>query len=221
MTPTVATMSSPRRSGERPGPTARRTFADASRHLLRSTVLESVNQLAADRSWNSITMAQIAAASGLSRQTLYNEFGNRDDLATAYVLWASEQFLDEIEREVSGHRGDLRAALAAAFQLFLELAVEHPLVRALEATTGAEGLHALVATSAGAPVITAATDRLVTISAAAFPEVDDVESRRACEVIVRLAISHLTVPTDTARAAATNVDHVVGPFLSSLAGRPG
>ena len=196
--------------------TARPSYADASRQLLRTTVLEAVNRLATERGWSTITMAQIAAGAGVSRQTLYNEFGNREDLATEYVLWASEQFLGEIEQDVSAHDGDLRGALAAAFEHFLELAVEHPLVRALEATTGADGLHALVATSAGAPIIVAATERLVAIAASAFPDVDEADSRQACEVIVRLAISHLTVPTSTARQAATNVDHVIGPFLTSL-----
>ena len=193
------------------------TFAEASKALLRETVLDAANRLAADRPWSAVTMAQIAREAGVSRQTLYNEFGNRDELAAAYVLWASEQFLDEIDREVAQHEGDLRSALSAAFQLFLELAVGHPLVRALGATTGAEGLHALVATSAGAPVVLAATERLVSIASAAFPSVDPVESRRACEVIVRLAISYLTVPTSGAAEAAATVDQVVGPFLDSLA----
>ena len=198
---------------------ARQAFAQASKQLLRDTVLGAANDLAAQRSWSSITMAQIATAAGVSRQTLYNEFGTRDDLATAYVLWASGQFLDEIERVVGGHDGDLRSALAAAFELFLELAVEHPLVRALGATTGAEGLHALVATSAGAPVIAAATDRLAAIAAAAAPDVADDDRRIACEIIVRLAISHLTVPTGPADVAAANVDRVIGPFLSALTTR--
>lgn len=203
-------------SAVRDGQAPRSAFAEASKALLRTTVLEAANRLAADGPWGSITMAQIAREAGVSRQTLYNEFGNRDELATAYVLWASEQFLDEIEREVGVHDGDLRGALAAAFLLFLELAVDHPLVRALEATTGAEGLHALVATAAGAPVIIGATDRLVSIAATAFPDVDAGQSRRACEVIVRLAISYLTVPTDGAPLAAATVDEVVGPFLDSL-----
>ena len=195
---------------------ARSSFAEASKALLRTTVLEASNRLAAERPWSAVSMAQIAKEAGVSRQTLYNEFGNRDELATAYVLWASEQFLDEIERDVAAHSGDLRGALAAAFLHFLELAVEHPLVRSLEATTGAEGLHALVATSAGAPVIVGATDRLVSIAATTFPEVDPADSRRACEVIVRLAISHLTVPTGDAALAVAGVDRVVGPFLDSL-----
>ena len=57
------------------------TFAAASKALLRLTVLEAANRLAADRPWSAVTMAQIAKEAGVSRQTLYNEFGTRDELA--------------------------------------------------------------------------------------------------------------------------------------------
>src|SRR5690606_33410801 len=84
-----------------------RRFTDASRDLLRSTVFAAVDGLAAERAWGAITMAEIARAAGVSRQTLYNEFGSRDELAQAYVLWASEQFLVEIERVVGARPDDL------------------------------------------------------------------------------------------------------------------
>lgn len=198
--------------------TAPRPFAEASRQLLRATVFGAVDTLGADRSWSAITMAQIATTAGVSRQTLYNEFGNRDDLAQAYVLWAADQFLNEIEREIAGHGDDLAGALVAAFALFLELAAEHPLVRALEATTGAEGLHALVASSAGLPVLLAGTDRLTTIVATTWPEAPADETRLVCEHLVRLAISHLTVPTVPPAVAAANVGRTLAPFLDQVMG---
>jgi AcrR family transcriptional regulator len=194
------------------------TYAEASRTLLRTTVFGAVDGLAADRPWSTITMAQIATATGVSRQTLYNEFGNRDELAQAYVLWAAEHFLDEIEREIAVHGDDLQGALVAAFALFLELAAEHPLVRALEATTGAEGLHALVASSAGLPVLLAGTERLTSIVATTWPDVPAGETRVICELLVRLAISHLTVPTVPPATAATQIGEALGPYLALVTG---
>lgn len=199
--------------GER---TPRLAFAEASRQLLRSTVLSAVDELAADRPWPSVTMAQIATAAGVSRQTLYNEFGNREELVQAYVLSAAAQFLDEVEREIVHHTGDLSSALTAAFELFLELAGEHPLARALGAATGAEGLQALVSTPAGLPILTGATDRLVRITTDTWPGVNPSDAELICEVIVRLAISHLTMPTDTPAAAARRVYRVLEPFLAGL-----
>ncbi len=197
-----------------PGP---RRFADASRDLLRSTVFAAVDGLAAERAWGSITMAEIARAAGVSRQTLYNEFGNRDELAQAYVLWASEQFLVEIERVVDARPDDLGGALEDAFRVFLELAAEHPLIRALEAATGAEGLHALVASSAGLPILLTSTDRLTDFVLGNWPQLPADETRLVCELLVRLAISHATVPTVTPAVAAEQVSVVLRPFLDQVA----
>lgn len=190
-----------------------RRFADASRLLLRTTVFGAMDDLAADRPWAAITMAEIARAAGVSRQTLYNEFGTRDELAQAYVLWASEQFLDEIERVVGARPDDLGGALQDAFRVFLELAAEHPLVRALEAATGAEGLHALVASSAGLPILLTSTERLTEFVLGNWPELPVTDTRLVCELLVRLAISHATVPTVPPAVAAEQVSTVLGPFL--------
>ena len=198
-----------------------RRFADASRLLLRTTVFGAMDDLAADRPWAAITMAEIARAAGVSRQTLYNEFGTRDELAQAYVLWASEQFLDEIERVVGARPDDLGGALEDAFRVFLELAAEHPLVRALEAATGAEGLHALVASSAGLPILLTSTDRLTEFVLGNWPELPLTETRLVCELLVRLAISHATVPTVPPAVAAEQVSTVLGHFLVEVrAARP-
>lgn len=199
------------------GPTAEpRRFADASRLLLRTTVFGAMDGLAAQRPWTSITMAEIARAAGVSRQTLYNEFGTRDELAQAYALWSSERFLDEIQRVVGARSDDLGGALADAFRVFLELAAEHPLVRALEAATGAEGLHALVASSAGLPILLTSTDRLTEFVLGSWPELPVTETRLACELLVRLAISHATVPTVPPAVAAEQVGTVLGPFLAEV-----
>ncbi len=196
------------------GDDRRPSFTEASRSLLRLTILGAVDDLARDRPLADVTMAQVAKAAGVSRQTVYNEFGNRDELIGAYVLWAADQFLDEIERAVAANRTSLAEALVAAFDLFLGIAAEHPLVRALGAATGAEGLHALVATAAGAPIIVAGTDRLVSIVDATWPDVPVEEARVICEVIVRLAVSYLTIPTPSPTDPAAQVALALGPFLA-------
>ncbi len=194
----------------------RPTFSEASRSLLRVTILGAVDDLTRERPLTEVTMAQVATAAGVSRQTVYNEFGNRDELVGAYVLWAADQFLDEVERAVADHRGSLSEALVAAFDLFLGIAAEHPLVRALGAATGSEGLHALVATAAGAPILEAATSRLVGIVDATWPDVPREEATVVCEVIVRLAVSYLTIPTTSSIDAAAQVALALGPFLAEV-----
>ena len=191
-------------------------FAEASRELLRTTVLEALDDLVRDQPWSAISMAKLAAAAGVSRQTLYNEFGNRDELAQAYGLWAASDFLDEIERAVANHADDLKTALVSAFQLFLDIAGEHPMVRAIAAAGGADDLRSLVATPAGVPIVSTATERLASIITATWPRLPDHSVVLVSEILVRLAISHLTVPTIGSAQAAQDLGATLGPFLATL-----
>ncbi|MDQ3935089.1 MAG: TetR/AcrR family transcriptional regulator, partial [Actinomycetota bacterium] len=89
-------------------------FAEASRGLLRDTVLDAVGELLADREWSGVTMAEVAERSGVSRQTLYNAFGGRRDLAQAYVMREAERFIAATEQAIRSNADDPRAALASA-----------------------------------------------------------------------------------------------------------
>ncbi|WP_181781691.1 TetR family transcriptional regulator, partial [Pseudonocardia pini] len=49
-------------------------------------------------------MPELAARLGVSRQTLYSEFGDRRGVASALVLRSTERFLDGIEAALAGQR---------------------------------------------------------------------------------------------------------------------
>ena len=61
--------------------------------------------------WAQVTMAEIATAAGVSRQTLYNEFGTRDEFGQALVIRESGRLLDAVEQTIAEHaeRPDRRA----------------------------------------------------------------------------------------------------------------
>ncbi|HZU48205.1 MAG TPA: helix-turn-helix domain-containing protein, partial [Mycobacterium sp.] len=61
-------------------------YAEASRALLRDSVLDAMRELLLTRDWSAITLADVARAAGISRQTIYNEFGSRQGLAQGYAL---------------------------------------------------------------------------------------------------------------------------------------
>lgn len=195
-------------------------FGDATQDLLRTTVLQALDELVQEQPWRSISMTKLATAAGVSRQTLYNEFGSRDDLAQTYGLWAASDFLDQIEGTVAAHADDLEAALVSAFQLFLDIAGEHPLVRALSAAGGADDLRSLVATPAGVPIVTTAVDRLAQIVSDTWPSLPEHHVSAVAEILVRMAISHMTVPTISSEQAAKDLGTVIGPFLATLTRSP-
>src|ERR1700741_2286142 len=59
-------------------------YAEASRALLRDSVLDAMRDLLLTRDWSAITLADVARAAGISRQTIYNEFGSRQGLGFGY-----------------------------------------------------------------------------------------------------------------------------------------
>src|SRR5262245_37935052 len=60
-------------------PTARTPYAEAARELLRQTLFGAAREQMEERPWSEVTMSDVAAAAGVSRQTLYKEFGNRNE----------------------------------------------------------------------------------------------------------------------------------------------
>ena len=174
-----------------------RPFAEASRALLRESILQAADRLLREASWGAVTMAQVAEGAGVSRQTVYNEFGNRADLARAYALWAADELLDDVERSVAAHRDDLRAALVSTFATLLAIGHEHPLIKALGDDEGSAELAAALVSGTRSPLVVVASDRLAEIIGRAWPDLPAAPVASTSEVLVRLAISHLLHPSST------------------------
>ena len=194
-----------------------RPYAEASRSLLRDMVMRATDALLTEHPWSEVTIAQVAKAAGVSRQTVYNEFGNRAELARSYAAWDGDQLLDEVERCVAEHRDDLLDALLAAFDLFLDLGASHPLVRSLGDPRGSDDLVAAIAAAQhGNPIVTGAVARLADIITTTWPDLPAEAVAAPSEVLVRLAISHLLQPTTSSEAAAQQVAAVLAPYLAQL-----
>jgi AcrR family transcriptional regulator len=194
--------------------TPRPSFSQASRSLLRDSVLDAVGDLLAADAWGDVTMAEVASRAGVSRQTLYNAFGNREELAQAYLMREAERFLLAIEDAVTSNVDDPRRALTSAAELFLSLVSTHPMVRALSTQEGEE-LVAL-ATVRGGGLLTAMTDRLSELILGNWPQVEPVGARLLAATLVRLAISHAVLPTDAPERTARDIARILGPFIDEL-----
>lgn len=191
-------------------------YAAASRELLRETIVAATDELVAESSWGAVTMAQVASRAGVSRQTVYNEIGGRDDLARAYAMWAADRLLDEVERCLLDHRDDLTVACVETMEMFLTIASDHPLVRALAATSGSDDLRAVLVTSQGRSLVRTAAERLGRIIAATWPAIDADDLSIVSETLVRLAISHVVLPTAGPADAAAATGAALGPLLDRI-----
>jgi AcrR family transcriptional regulator len=111
-------------------PTAKASaYREATRDLLRASLLDAAGELMQDAPWTEISMAAIATQAGVSRQTLYNEFGSRDVFAQTFALRAADRFLVEVEEAFTSSPDDPYRALSLGFARFLELAATDPMVR--------------------------------------------------------------------------------------------
>lgn len=162
-------------------------------------------------------MAEVATAAGVSRQTLYKEFGSRDEFGQAFVIHEGERFLDAVDAAVLAHADDPRAAIGAALETFLRTAGEDPLVRILLSDDGTAGLLPFVTTQ-GMPVVQWATARLTATIEQGWPDAPPAKVRLLAESLVRLAISHVTAPTDAPVTIAAQTGELLGPFIDDALG---
>jgi AcrR family transcriptional regulator len=187
-------------------------YQQAARTLLRDSIVAAVDELVRAQGWSATTMAEVARAAGVSRQTVYNEFGTRQELVQTYILREIDTLVGEVERHVRAHADDARSALAGAFALFLKLASDEPLVAVVTADAeGGELMHLLTATG-----LAVATDRVGALIREVWPQVGVDDSELIASSLARLAISHALVPTSTAEDAAADVTRLLGPFVDDV-----
>jgi AcrR family transcriptional regulator len=181
---------------------------------LRDDLLDAAGTLIIERGFRRVRMQDVADAVGVSRQTVYNEFGSRQALVEQYVTGEIEALVADVEAEVRSGSGDPHAALQAAFGLFLRLASDEPLVQIIVA--GAEGGELIrLLTGLGRAV---ATGRIATLIVEVWPQVALADAELVAESLVRLAISHALLPTSDPQDTAAAVARMIGPFVDEVLG---
>lgn len=187
-------------------------YRAAARTLLRDTLLDGARELLREHSWAQITMADVAAAAGVSRQTLYNEFGTRQRFAQEFVIREGARFLGLVERAIDEHLDDPRAAVEDALAAFLQAAGEDPLVKLLLSDDGTGEMLPLVTTQSR-PLMQWACERLCVAMRRGWGDLREEDARLLADTFVRLAISYVTAPHDDPRETAAGVSKLLGPYL--------
>lgn len=195
----------------------RTPYQEAARELLRQTVFDAARDQLGRRPWSEITMADVAAGAGVSRQTLYNEFGNRNEFGFAFVIHEAERFMDDVEKAVLEHVDDPRAAILAALEHFLRTAGDDPLISILLSDDGTGGMLPFVTTQ-GLPVVQWAAGRLTSVIEEGWPEAVEADVKVLSESLVRLSISYVTTPGESAEEAARAAAQLLGPFIDQALG---
>ena len=178
----------------------------------RESLLDAAYTALVRRPWSAVRMVDVAAAAGVSRQTLYNEFGSKDGLARALVRREADGFLAGVDRALTG-RSDHRDRLTATAEWTASAARENILVRAMLTGCWSERLPAPALTAvpstsavpaqrrADGPLpspgdfVALVRDRAVGLLVGpGTPKSDSVDLARTCELAVRLALSCVAAP---------------------------
>ncbi|MFG3107410.1 TetR/AcrR family transcriptional regulator [Streptomyces tendae] len=179
----------------------------------RESLLDAAYTALARRPWSAVRMVDVAASAGVSRQTLYNEFGSKEGLARALVRREADGYLAGVERALSGP-SDPRERLTATAEWMMSAAHDNALVRAMLTGCWSERLPspALTAVPSASAVpaqrradgplpspgdfVGLVRDRAVAVLGGAGPPPppDAAELARSCELAVRLALSCVAAP---------------------------
>lgn len=102
----------------------------------RESLLDAAYAALAARPWAGVRMVDVAAEAGVSRQTLYNEFGSKEGLARALVRRETEGYIAGVARALeepappAGAGTGAEARVVAAATWTVRAARTNPLVRA-------------------------------------------------------------------------------------------
>lgn len=206
--------------GERPvfgaraaivAPVKRMPYAEASRALLRDSVLDAMRDLLLTRDWSAVTLSDVARAAGISRQTIYNEFGSRQGLAQGYGLRLADRLVDAVNAALQAHVGDIYEAFLQGFRdLFTELSAD-PLVISLLTGVAKPDLLQII-TTGSAPIITRASERLTTALTHSWVSTSDEDAGVLARAIVRLALSYVSMPPEADHDVAADLARLMTPF---------
>ncbi|NMO01788.1 TetR/AcrR family transcriptional regulator [Gordonia sp. TBRC 11910] len=195
--------------------TSRPTYAQASKALLRNSLLDALRDLLVDRDWSAITMTHVAKAAGVSRQTVYNEFGSRYGLAQAYALRIAGTFATHVSVAIEENVDDIHGALYAGFSDFFARSGEDPIIRSLLAGDANIDLLKLITTDA-APLITTASNTLTTSFTTSWLQLAEVDAVRIARAVTRMAMSYVAMPPEGDRDVASDLAEVMGPAIAAV-----
>ena len=177
----------------------------------REALLDAAQEAALSGSWHRARMADVAAAAGVSRQTLYYEFGSKDGLAEALALREAHRYMAGAEAARTGHEGTPAEAVAAATEWTLTEAADNPLLKAV-LTDDTSALLPFLTTRSQA-LLTAARDHTASYLSSHWPELPADEVRLVADTVNRLTLSHLVLPGGRPDQVARDISHLVERLL--------
>lgn len=186
-------------------------YAEASRVLLRDSILDGMRELLLVRDWSSITLTDVARAAGISRQTIYNEFGSRQGLAEGYALRLADRLVDAVAHAINHNVGQVYEAFLEGFRAFFADSASDPLVISLLTGAAKPDLLQIITIGSG-PIITRCSTRLQETFQTSWIRSSDEDAGVLARAIVRLAMSYVSMPPEADHDVARDLARLMSPF---------
>ncbi len=127
--------------------------------LLRDSILDGMREQLLVRDWSSITLTDVARAAGISRQTIYNEFGSRQGLAEGYALRLADRLVDAVAHAINRNVGQSTTRSWRLPGLLRRVGIRPPLVISLLTGAAKPDLLQIITIGSG-PIISRCSTRL-------------------------------------------------------------
>lgn len=193
------------------------THAARSKELLREAVLDAAYDVVVGSGWASARMGGIAARAGVSRQTVYNEFGSKSGVASALLMRETHRFLDGVAQTLATYPGDPATGIAEAVAYTLRRAADNPLLKTVLTSARHDEFLELL-TTRSAPTLWASVEAVTDYLHTQWPDLDRESVALVAESAVRLTNSHIVLPTEPVDVTARRISALVYGYLQSKEG---
>ncbi len=179
----------------------------------RDALLDAARRVVVSGEWERMPLAELAGRAGVSRQTLYKEFGSKDGLAQALSAHETEIFLAELATVLESHPHDPVAGTRAAVAHTLRTGADDPLLKAiLSSARGPSELLPLLTTRAE-PLLASSSKLLTRYLTDHWPHLSTRDVTLVADSAIRLTVSHLVLPLAPIERTADDIATLVARAL--------
>jgi AcrR family transcriptional regulator len=169
----------------------------------RDRILAAMGSLVAQREWAAVSLSDVAAEAGVSRQTVYNEFGTRSTLAELYV----EALLDRLVQQhvPGGSAADVAVVVQSSLESWFGSLGEDEAFPSLLGVVSNE-----------TEFVEAAAARLAMRYCEVFEGLDPAKATMFARLVVRVCLGYLMVPPATDEDPVPALVAALGPYAQHL-----
>lgn len=180
----------------------------------RDRIVAAAVEMTTSSGWAAVTMARLAEAAGVSRQTVYNEVGSKPALAETMILEELARFLQVVDQAFDAEPDDLTRGIERAVRDVLTYARDNDLLHAVvSATHGADTELLPLLTTNAAGLMGVAKDVIGARVAPYQPGIDPDHLDPAIDMVVRVVLSHVMQPSDSPEQTGADIAWLAGRVL--------